>query len=51
MGKLARDRDRASAADDLVVVSGIQKAIPGEKVAPQTMTITADGGRRPPGKS
>jgi membrane fusion protein, multidrug efflux system len=29
------------AADDLVVVAGNQKAIPGEKVAPQETTITA----------
>ena len=36
-------------ADDLVVVSGNQKAIPGEKVAPQMTTLAADG--RPPGKS
>jgi membrane fusion protein, multidrug efflux system len=30
------------AADDLVVVSGNQRAIPGEKIEPQTTTITAD---------
>jgi hypothetical protein len=29
-------------ADDPVVVSGNQRAIPGEKVAPQTRTITAE---------
>jgi membrane fusion protein, multidrug efflux system len=39
------------AADDLVVVSGNQKAIPGEKVAPEVRTITADTASAPPGKS
>lgn len=38
------------AADDMVVVTGTQKAIPGEKVAPQQTTITADTGTTP-GKS
>lgn len=33
------------AADDEVVVSGNQKAAPGEKVAPQPTTITADAGK------
>jgi RND family efflux transporter MFP subunit len=36
-------------ADDLVVVSGNQKAIPGQKVAPQITTLAAEAG--PPGKS
>ena len=36
------------APDDRVVVSGIQKAIPGEKVAPQDTTISTDA---EPGKS
>ncbi len=39
------------AADDLVVISGNQKAIPGEKVAPQVTTITADTAPAAPGKS
>ncbi len=39
------------APDAMVVVSGTQKAIPGEKVAPQTTTITADAAAEPPGKS
>ena len=39
------------AADDLVVVSGNQKAIPGQKVAPEVRTITADTASAPPGKS
>jgi membrane fusion protein, multidrug efflux system len=39
------------AADDLVVVSGNQKAIPGEKVAPEVRTITAHTASAPPGKS
>ena len=34
----------------VVVVSGNQRAIPGEKVAPQTTTITAEAAS-PPGKS
>jgi len=38
-------------ADDQIVVSGIQKAIPGEKVVPQTVTITADGATAPARKS
>jgi RND family efflux transporter MFP subunit len=38
-------------ASDQVVVSGIQRAIPGEKVAPQNVTITAEGIVRPAGKS
>ncbi len=38
------------AADDLVVVAGNQRAMPGEKVAPQPTTITADSGTKP-GKS
>jgi RND family efflux transporter MFP subunit len=38
-------------ADDLVVVSGNQKAIPGQKVAPEVRTITADTASAPPGKS
>jgi membrane fusion protein, multidrug efflux system len=37
--------------DELVVISGNQKAIPGEKVAPQVTTITADTAPAPPGKS
>jgi membrane fusion protein, multidrug efflux system len=36
-------------ADDLVVVSGNQKAVPGQKVAPQVTTIAAEA--TPPGKS
>ena len=39
------------AADDKVVVSGIQKAIPGDKVTPQDTTITADTVPAAPGKS
>ena len=38
-------------ADDLVVVSGNQKAIPGQKVAPEVRTITADTASAPRGKS
>jgi RND family efflux transporter MFP subunit len=38
-------------ANEQVVVSGIQKAIPGEKVAPQAVTITAEGTTPPAGKS
>jgi len=38
-------------ADDLVVVSGNQRAIPGGKVAPQVTTITASAGAAPPGKT
>ena len=38
-------------ADDAVVVSGNQKAIPGEKVAPQMTTITAETAATPPSKS
>jgi membrane fusion protein, multidrug efflux system len=37
--------------DDLVVVSGNQKAIPGQKVAPEVTKIVAEGGPSPPGKS
>jgi RND family efflux transporter MFP subunit len=36
-------------ADDLVVVSGNQKAVPGQKVAPEVTTIAAEA--PPPGKS
>ncbi len=36
--------------DDLVVVSGNQRAVPGQKVAPQVTTITAEAAS-PPGKS
>jgi len=36
-------------ADDIVVVSGNQKAVPGQKVAPQVTTIAAEA--TPPGKS
>ena len=38
-------------ADDKVVISGNQKAIPGEKVAPQDTAITAEAGPPPAGKS
>jgi multidrug efflux system membrane fusion protein len=38
-------------AGEQVVVSGIQKAIPGEKVAPQSVAITAEGVAAPAGKS
>jgi membrane fusion protein, multidrug efflux system len=38
-------------ADDLVVVSANQKAIPGNKVAPQVTTIAAEADPAPPGKS
>jgi RND family efflux transporter MFP subunit len=38
-------------ADEQVVVSGIQKAIPGEKVAPQNVTIAAEGVAPAAGKS
>jgi RND family efflux transporter MFP subunit len=38
-------------ADDVVVVSGNQKAIPGQKVAPQMTTITAEMTATPPNKS
>jgi membrane fusion protein, multidrug efflux system len=34
-------------ANDLVVVSGNQRAIPGEKIEPQTATITADASPTP----
>ncbi|HEX3405027.1 MAG TPA: efflux RND transporter periplasmic adaptor subunit [Acetobacteraceae bacterium] len=37
--------------DDKVVISGNQKAIPGEKVVPQDTTITADAAAAVPGKS
>jgi hypothetical protein len=39
------------AADDLVVISGNQKAVPGAKVAPQTTTIAAEASLATPGKS
>jgi membrane fusion protein, multidrug efflux system len=39
------------APDDKVVISGNQKAIPGEKVAPQETAITADTVPTTPGKS
>ena len=35
-------------ADDRVVVSGNQRAMPGAKVAPQTTTIAAEADRRRP---
>ena len=38
-------------ASEQVVVSGIQRAIPGEKVAPQSVTITAEGVRSAADKS
>jgi hypothetical protein len=38
-------------ADDLVVISGNQKAVPGAKVTPQTTTIAAEANPSPPGKS
>jgi membrane fusion protein, multidrug efflux system len=38
-------------ADEQVVVSGIQKAIPGEKVAPQNVAITVEGVAPAAGKS
>lgn len=38
-------------ADDRVVVSGNQKAVPGQKVAPQATTITAETTAAPPNKS
>src|SRR5690242_2173035 len=38
-------------AGEQVVVSGIQRAIPGEKVAPQSVTITAEGVTSAAGKS
>ncbi len=38
-------------AEDMVVVSGTQKAIPGQKVAPETTTITAESAATPPDKS
>jgi len=38
-------------AGEQVVVSGIQKAIPGQKVAPQSVAITAEGVAAPAGKS
>ncbi len=38
-------------ADDMVVVSAIQKAIPGSKVAPLVTTITAAAAPATPGKS
>jgi multidrug efflux system membrane fusion protein len=34
-------------ADDVVVISGNQRAIPGEKIDPQTSTITADASSAP----
>jgi RND family efflux transporter MFP subunit len=37
--------------DDKVVISGNQKAIPGEKVVPQDTAITADAAAAVPGKS
>ncbi len=49
VGKL-RVIETGIAADDLVVVDGNQKAIPGEKVAPQPTRITAEGNATP-GKS
>ncbi len=49
VGKL-RVIETGIAADDLVVVDGNQKAIPGQKVAPQPTSITADRGAMP-GKS
>jgi len=39
------------AADDLIVISGNQKAVPGSKVAPQTTTIADEANPAPPGKS
>jgi RND family efflux transporter MFP subunit len=39
------------APDDLIVVSGNQKAIPGQKVAPQVTTIAAGANPAPSGKS
>jgi RND family efflux transporter MFP subunit len=39
------------APDDLVVISGNQKAIPGATVVPQMMAITAEAAPPPPGKS
>jgi hypothetical protein len=39
------------APDDMVVVSGIQQAIPGNKVTPQASTISADTAPTVPGKS
>ena len=38
-------------ADDVVVVSGNQRAIPGEKVAPQTTTITAHASTASPAQA
>jgi RND family efflux transporter MFP subunit len=38
-------------ADDMVVISANQKAIPGNKVVPQVMTITAESAPATPGKS
>ena len=35
------------AADELVVISGNQRAIPGQKIAPQTATITAEASPAP----
>jgi membrane fusion protein, multidrug efflux system len=35
------------AADDLVVISGNQRAIPGQKIAPQAATITAEASPAP----
>jgi RND family efflux transporter MFP subunit len=49
VGKL-RVIETGIAADDLVVVDGNQKAIPGETVAPQPTSITAEGNATP-GKS
>jgi multidrug efflux system membrane fusion protein len=39
------------AGDDMVVVSGNQKAIPGNKVTPETTTITQPAADTPPDKS
>jgi membrane fusion protein, multidrug efflux system len=39
------------AADDMVVISANQKAIPGSKVVPQVTTITAEAAPATPGKS
>jgi multidrug efflux system membrane fusion protein len=39
------------AAEDLVVISGNQKAVPGSKVAPRTTTIAAEANPALPDKS
>jgi len=39
------------AADDMVVINGNQKAIPGQKVAPQVTNLAAGGSQTPPSKS